>query len=80
MYVGYMCVGVMKATYNGQNVAVKTLKDGSKDAQEFLAEASVMTYVSQCNSLTTCLSNWPVLFVCLLASRSPLANTCAISL
>ena len=37
------CLGVLKATYNGQTVAVKALKDGSKDAQEFLAEASVMT-------------------------------------
>ncbi|KAI0214329.1 Tyrosine-protein kinase CSK [Lamellibrachia satsuma] len=41
--------GVLKATYNGQTVAVKALKDGSKDAQEFLAEASVMTALKHKN-------------------------------
>jgi len=34
---------VIKGEWKGQKVAVKTLKDSSKAAQQFLAEASVMT-------------------------------------
>ena len=34
---------VLKGEYNGLKVAVKSLKDSSKAAQQFLAEASVMT-------------------------------------
>ena len=34
---------VLKGEYNGKKVAIKTLKDSSKAAQQFLAEASVMT-------------------------------------
>lgn len=36
---------VFKGIYNGQEVAVKSLKDSSKAAQQFLAEASVMTTI-----------------------------------
>ena len=38
-----MLAAVYKGTYNNQDVAVKALKDDSKAAQGFLAEASVMT-------------------------------------
>lgn len=34
---------VMLGSYKGEKVAVKILKDSSKAAQKFLAEASVMT-------------------------------------
>lgn len=38
-------VDVLLGSLRGQKVAVKVLKDSSKAAQKFLAEASVMTYV-----------------------------------
>ena len=34
---------VLKGEYSGKKVAIKCLKDSSKAAQQFLAEASVMT-------------------------------------
>ena len=34
---------VYEGTFRGQKVAVKSLKDRSKAAQAFLAEASIMT-------------------------------------
>ncbi len=40
---------VLKGEYNREKVAVKVLKDSSKAAQQFLAEASVMTALSHSN-------------------------------
>lgn len=37
---------VLKGEYRGQKVAVKSLKDNTHAAQQFLTEASLMTYVA----------------------------------
>lgn len=40
---------VLKGEYNGRKVAIKSLKDSSKAAQQFLAEAQVMTALQHPN-------------------------------
>ncbi|XP_055925701.1 tyrosine-protein kinase CSK-like [Argiope bruennichi] len=56
---------VVLGCFRGQKVAVKVLKDNSKAAQTFLAEASVMTSLSHRNlvQLLGVVFNWPSIYI-----------------